>query len=215
MITPSSQTSIDQLISSVSQSNKFKSITDSFYMKNMKSIYGVETEFNKDLRSIVVLSLYEKVTSGDFLLPNDLLSGDYLDSSSEAFNKVLKWLVNAYRYECIQRIRSRLPKYKGRGGDKMIFGSSFKESDFAGGIDQESHSFNFDNLADDNVLDSETTYFFQKLKDELKAQLGEEKQDILNDFFDGYSYTDLARKYGNTDKCYSQMIKRALEKLYS
>ncbi len=173
-------------------------------------MYSLSSHFDKDLRNEVVVKLLESISNGAFTLDNYTCD----KGKKEAYYKVMNWLVLAFQRECNVRIRSRLPKKSptDRGGDKMLYGSSYKESDYAGGLhDNEGSVFDFNSLPDKSDVESDV--LISSTRDKLIDILGEDKEVLVDQFLAGFSYMELAQQHGGSPDKYRKMFVRAREKM--
>ncbi|KEA61845.1 hypothetical protein ADIMK_3992 [Marinobacterium lacunae] len=211
----SSQKYLTELVARVSGSASFKKKADAYYGDKLSGLYGHGSGFVEDLRSEVVTTLMEKINEGTFVL-DDYEAGKTENEQPEIhFHKVQKWLMEALKNIGKERIRSRLPKQtpNGRGGDKMLLGSSFDESDYAGGLEPEKPEEFFGSLAQSD--DDESLRDFDKsvaLERFINA-VGAENAAIAEDHLAGFSNVELAKKYGGTPDKYRAMFNRAKKKL--
>ena len=173
----------------------------------MSVVYSIDSGFDEDLRSIVVLSLLKKIHNGLFTIPSFTCE----KGKEQAFNQILKWLSEAFESECNARIRSRLPKKTptSRGGDKMLLGSSFKESDYAGKIDHKSDEYEFT-----SDVDHIAEILNMSIREKLIKELGEDKEEIVDDYLASFTYAEMAERHGGTEDRYRKMITRALKKVH-
>lgn len=219
----SSKQYLRDVLTKVALSEAFKKRTESYYQAKMSGLYGHDSGFEADLRSIVVIKLMEKIDSGAFVL-HDYVAGKTEQAPPDMHvQKVLRWLVQAFQNECKGRIRSRLPRQaNGRGGDKMLYGSSYRESDYAGGLTTEIDgkgvplSTPADFMAtltqpdeDDDAcqLDEAT------LRERITSVVGAAKVAIVEDRLNGLNDVALAKKYGGTSDKYRKMFARLKKKV--
>ena len=172
----------------------------------MSVVYSLDSGFDEDLRNIVVLSLLEKIHDGSFSV--SIFSCD--NGKEKAFNQMMLWLVKAFESECNARIRSRLPKKTpdSRGGDKMLLGSSFNESDYAGKIDLELDDYEFT-----SDVDYITEILNMSIREKLIKALGEDKEAIVDDYLASFTYAEMAERHGGTEDRYRKMFSRAMKRV--
>lgn len=208
------QAQLRDLLVQVSQSSDFYKITHAYFAERMAPIYGLGSGFDEDLRGIVVMNLLERIESETFVFQDQL---DASSSETNHFYKMLKWLVEAFKNECRMRIRSRLPKNNpdARGGDKMLYGSSFRESDYAGGLAQEDSAFSFDSLEETDHDESVRHFEGNVALERFVKAVGVDNASVVTDYLAGFSNVELAKKYGGSPDKYRVMFKRALKKLES
>ena len=161
----------------------------------MKVLYSLNSLFDRDLRNEVVVKLLGSISNGAFTVDNYTCD----KGKKAAYYKVMNWLVLAFDKECNVRIRSRLPKKSptDRGGDKVLYGSSCRESDYAGGLlDQEGSVFDFDSLPDKSDVESDVLK--SSTRDKLISIVGADKEVLVDQFLAGFSYIELAEQHGGS-----------------
>lgn len=219
----SSKKYLVDLVVRVSASETLEKKTTTYYKDKMSGLYGWDSRFVEDLQSEVRIKLLEKVAEGKFVF-TDYVAGETEMAPPDAhFQKVLKWLENAFSNMCKERIRSRLPRQaNGRGGDKMLFGSSYRESDFAGGLTTEinekgeplnTHEEYIASLTQPEEDDPAYHIDGATLLERIIAIVGADKAAIVEDRLAGFTDAELARKYGGSDQKYQKMFERVGTKM--